>query len=235
MTYDHAFSAKQFYRLFLIARFQLQVVDISPIGFVANSPKYEQIDFSVPKMIEPYVIIVPWPKEESRIWASIRPFQPMVWLWLAVALFVLTPFLTFLSGFYLRFIGPIASMRHRPIINFADLLHNVSFLLSHITNQGTFFSKQQPKIKISFKTLLFLVGYHYKLRLKSRGSYIAVGVWCLMAVVLANAYAGTLFSFLSVSKLEQPINSLQELSKSKDVVLIVLKNVYFTDRLLVRN
>jgi len=55
-----------------------------------------------------------------------------------------------------------------------------------------------------------------------------------MAVVLANAYGGVLFSFLSVSKLEQPINSLEELAKSKDVTLIVIKNVHLTDRLMVR-
>ena len=41
---------------------------------------------------------------------------------------------------------------------------------------------------------------------KSRGSYILVGIWCLMAIVLANSYGGILFSYLSVSKLEQPIN-----------------------------
>lgn len=82
--------------------------------------------------------------------------------------------------------------------------------------------------------LLFSIGYLYNLRLRSRGSYIVVGVWCLMAVVLANAYGGVLFSFLSVSKLEQPINSLEELAKPKDVTLIVIKNVHLTDRLMVR-
>ena len=69
----------------------------------------------------------------------------------------------------------------------------------------------------------FLVlGYRYNLRFKSRGSYILVGIWCLMAVVLANGYGGVLFSFLSVSKLNQPINSMEELAKSKDVQLAVI-------------
>jgi len=54
-----------------------------------------------------------------------------------------------------------------------------------------------------------------------------------MAVVLANAYAGTLFSFLSVSKLEQPINSLDDLAKSKDVTLIIQNHLQLTDELLV--
>ena len=69
--------------------------------------------------------------------------------------------------------------------------------------------------------LTSLTGYHYDLRLRSRGSYILVGIWCLMAVVLANAYGGVLFSFLSVAKLEQPINTLEELANSNEVQLTV--------------
>ena len=56
---------------------------------------------------------------------------------------------------------------------------------------------------------------------KSRGSYILVGIWCLMVVVLTNFYAGILLSFLSVSKLDQPINSLEELANSKSCQLLV--------------
>ena len=60
------------------------------------------------------------------------------------------------------------------------------------------------------------------MRLKPHtGIYISVGIWCLMVVVLANAYAGTLLSYLSVVKLEQPINSMNELAKSKTCQLIV--------------
>lgn len=55
----------------------------------------------------------------------------------------------------------------------------------------------------------------------SRGSLLLLAVWCLMTVVLANAYAGTLFSFLSVTKLEQPINTLEELANSKEVQLLL--------------
>ena len=73
------------------------------------------------------------------------------------------------------------------------------------------------------------------MRLRSRGSYILIGVWCLMAVVLANAYGGVLFSFLSVSKLEQPINSMEELSRSKQVMIITQDRTELSTRLLVCN
>ena len=71
------------------------------------------------------------------------------------------------------------------------------------------------------------------MRLRSRGSYILIGVWCLMAVVLSNAYGGVLFSFLSVSKLEQPINSMEELSRSKQVMIITQDRTELATRLLV--
>jgi hypothetical protein len=69
--------------------------------------------------------------------------------------------------------------------------------------------------------------------LRSRGSYILVGVWCLIAVVLANAYSGTLFSFLSVVKLEQIVNSIEELAQSKELQLIVQDKSELAIRFLV--
>lgn len=76
-------------------------------------------------------------------------------------------------------------------------------------------------------------GYHYDLKLKSRGSKILVGTWCLMTVVLANGYAGTLFSFMSVTKLMQPINSIEELAYSNEVTLLTQSDTELTNRFLV--
>ncbi len=65
------------------------------------------------------------------------------------------------------------------------------------------------------------------------GTLISVGVWLLMTVVLVNAYAGTLLSFLSVMKLEPAISSLDELAKSKTCQLIVQAGADLTNNLLV--
>jgi len=56
-----------------------------------------------------------------------------------------------------------------------------------------------------------------------------------MAVVLANAYAGTLFSFLSVTKLEPIVNSLEELAHSKNLQLILQAHTELSIRFLVTN
>ena len=59
-----------------------------------------------------------------------------------------------------------------------------------------------------------------------------IGIWLLVTVVLANAYSGVLFSFLSVNKLEPVISSLEELANSKDVQLIVQDGVELALRIL---
>jgi hypothetical protein len=79
----------------------------------------------------------------------------------------------------------------------------------------------------------FFKGYRYEMGLKSRGSVLLVGIWCLVTVVLANGYAGTLFSFLSVSKLQQPINSIEELAASSDITLLTQSETELTNRFLV--
>ena len=70
--------------------------------------------------------------------------------------------------------------------------------------------------------------------LRSRGSVLLVAIWCLMTVVLANGYGGVLFSFMSVTKLDQPINSLEELANSNEITLLTQSETELTNRFLVR-
>ena len=55
-----------------------------------------------------------------------------------------------------------------------------------------------------------------------------------MTIVLANGYAGTLFSFLSVAKLEPVINSLEKLADS-DVNLMIQAHTDLSKRFLVQS
>ena len=55
-----------------------QDVDITPIGVDMIHDVYQKIDVSFPVLMDPYRLIVPWPDEESRLLAPIRPFQPLV-------------------------------------------------------------------------------------------------------------------------------------------------------------
>lgn len=55
--------------------YTLQEVDLVAAGIVPSHAKYQQFDFTVPMQIEPYRLVVPWPEEESRLLAPIRPFE----------------------------------------------------------------------------------------------------------------------------------------------------------------
>ena len=48
------------------------------IGIPLSIKTYQTCDMSNPILNQPYELIVPWPEEESRLLAPIRPFQPLV-------------------------------------------------------------------------------------------------------------------------------------------------------------
>lgn len=71
-------------------------------------------------------------------------------------------------------------------------------------------------------------------RLKKRSTVsVAAAFWCLSAVVICNAYTGTLTSFLTLPKLKPIINSLEELAASNRYKLTAELNSAFTDTFLV--
>ena len=61
-----------------------------------------------------------------------------------------------------------------------------------------------------------------------------IGLWCLAAVVIGNAYTSTLTSFLTAPKLEPIINSLEELVASDHYKLTAEKNAVPTEAFLVK-
>lgn len=61
---------------------------------------------------------------------------------------------------------------------------------------------------------------------------IPITIWSLIAVVIANAYSGTLISFLTVPKLKPTISSLEELANS-EFKLTAEINTADADRFLV--
>ena len=47
-------------------------------GFIFTPDRYEKVDFAHPYWAETQDLVVPVPGEENRLFAFIRPFQPMV-------------------------------------------------------------------------------------------------------------------------------------------------------------
>jgi hypothetical protein len=138
-----------------------------------------------------------------------------VWLALGLSIVITAPILNYLLHVYHKKTtnkkiknGKIKHHGKRLFYN--GVVHSCMFLIAHLTNHRFF------------------------VRLHSHASYIVVGTWLLMTVVLANAYAGTLFSFLSVAKLEPAINSLEELAKNTNLQLVLQAHTELPDQILVK-
>ena len=57
----------------------MQETDLATIGITLHIKHYQQnVDLSFPVYLEPYRLVVPWPAQENRLLAPIRPFQPWV-------------------------------------------------------------------------------------------------------------------------------------------------------------
>ena len=53
-------------------------VDISSLGYVVTMGRLRFMDFTVPTLLESYVLIVPYPQERSLVLGPLKPFQSEV-------------------------------------------------------------------------------------------------------------------------------------------------------------
>lgn len=62
---------------------------------------------------------------------------------------------------------------------------------------------------------------------------LLIGAWLLVAMVLVNSYSGTVISFLTVPRMKPPINTLEDLATSRDVNLILYRDIVITRQIMV--
>ena len=54
-------------------------MDIAPCGVSMSQSRFKTVDFTIPWLIDPLRLVVPWPKEEhQQLIAVTRPFQMAV-------------------------------------------------------------------------------------------------------------------------------------------------------------
>ena len=60
----------------------IQDADIAPGGVSSSITVYDKCDVSIPWLIQPYRMIVPWPEEQHNndIIAAARPFDSLVFV-----------------------------------------------------------------------------------------------------------------------------------------------------------
>lgn len=59
------------------------------------------------------------------------------------------------------------------------------------------------------------------------------GFWVLAAMILVNSYSGTVISFLTLEKYAPPIRTMEDLSRSPKVELLLRKDAALYERVLV--
>lgn len=193
-----------------------------------------QIDCSIPLTVDDYHLLQPWPKEESRLTACIRPFSwavtfkfslnyinncvifflIKVWLLFLFSVIAIIVFMALLTHYYHQW------GTERISISFMDdIYHHTMYALTVICGQGNIASTlYQFGMKLLFDP--FPKGNNISPKTKFSLRLVA-GLWCLMMVVLVNAYTGTLMSYLTVPKLRPIVNTLEELAASSETQMTV--------------
>lgn len=62
---------------------------------------------------------------------------------------------------------------------------------------------------------------------------LLVGGWLLAALVLVNSYSGTVISFLTVPRMKAKINTFEDLAASRDVGMILYRDIIITQQIKV--
>ncbi|XP_057369973.1 glutamate receptor ionotropic, delta-1-like [Daphnia carinata] len=188
-------------------------VDAFVNGLTATPERKKKVDFSYFIWTEPYAMVVPRPGEEPRLFAFVRPFQSLVWLLILITMFAVVGFMSFFSKFSLKMDNNVAGHRRESgqtqtmTLSFYAGSYFI-YVLNIVTNQGG----NVNATRLSFRIL--------------------VGVWLLIATVLVNSYSGTIVSYLTVPKIKPSINTFEDLAISKDVELIIKKDVVIGQQIL---
>ncbi|XP_045025959.1 glutamate receptor ionotropic, delta-1-like [Daphnia magna] len=185
-------------------------VDVYSNGVVATPERKQKVDLTYFIWTEPYSMVVPQPEEQSRIFAFIYPYQPMVWLLIFITMIAVVLLMSSLSVIHLNVTdnGTPAIPRHRKTA-FDYAIDYTMHMLSLITNQGAYIAGAR------FMSLRVLLG-----------------VWVLMATVLVNVYSGTVISYLTVPRTKPPINTFEDLAANRDVGIILRTEALITQHIL---
>ncbi|XP_057369972.1 glutamate receptor 1-like [Daphnia carinata] len=184
---------------------QNKEVDGFAVVFIATPERKKIMDFtSFFGWSDSYVMVVPRPEEESRLFAFIWPFEPAVWLLIVITMVIMVVVMSLFSGSYVwlfvnDFLNPIAqNRREERTAAFWQWPGIYSmYVINIMTNQGTSIAVR----RFSFQIL--------------------VGTWLLVAMVLVNSYSSTVVSYLTVPKMKPSIQTFEDLAASPAVGLIL--------------
>ncbi|XP_059352665.1 glutamate receptor ionotropic, kainate 3-like [Daphnia carinata] len=167
------------------------------ISIAVTRSRMPFLDFSHPALYIPISYLIPVPSSVIKIEAVVKPFQPEVWLVLALAMPCVIVALSLLrrnTNISLDFGNP-SSVKRKPRWG-----HSSFYVLGTLLNQG---------------------GYLYG---KFSSLYWVGGTWCIVAFVIVNAYNSTLISHVTLPNAPPLIKSIYDLRNRPDVHFVTDKN-----------
>jgi len=112
------------------------------MGIAVQADQLEQIDFSYPILMSPFRMIVPAAQEKSRLFAFIRPFQPLVWLSFFISLIASIIAKSFITWLYKRWDlkrqlsqQQQATVDNKTFIHYLDyyIMYTIAIITAHST------------------------------------------------------------------------------------------------------
>ncbi|XP_031629410.1 ionotropic receptor 93a isoform X2 [Contarinia nasturtii] len=158
------------------------------VGLTVHETYEKMINYTYPISVQAYGMMIPRPKELSRLYLFLSPFTLETWLCLS---------------FTIALIGPLFYA-----------VHYLSPYHEHhqITKKGGLF-KVQNCFWYMYGALLQQGGMYLP---RSDSGRIIVGTWWMVVLVVVAIYCGNLVAFLTFPKMEISVNSISQLVKSQE-------------------
>nr|CAH0107515.1 unnamed protein product [Daphnia galeata] len=187
---------------------------VGPEWYRAGTSETQRFDFTTFIWSEGFRLIVPRSGEESRLFAFIGPFQPMVWMSIFISVFFTIAAMKFFEWFYNHYFcekNDVSSVEKSP---------NNQPNNGQVEDMNPLQNRQIDKSKK--KRIPRFAHYLRGREVYSRLSFrVLAGVWVLCAMVLVNSYTGIVTSSLTTPKMKPSIDSFEDLAASKETGIVL--------------
>ncbi|XP_045035563.1 glutamate [NMDA] receptor subunit 1 isoform X3 [Daphnia magna] len=195
-------------------------------NFYLTMNRVQRLDYTThPGWVDGFRLVVPRLGEESRLFAFIGPFEPLVWLLIFISVLVIVALMTSFTIFYKHYPWnasqveknkknteiDTSTVTKRPVSR-NILLHylgsHLIYVINIMTNQGG----SEAFSYFSFRVL--------------------AGIWVLCATVLVNSYTGIVISSLTTPKTKPSVDSFEDLAASSDTEIVLRHDTFIGEQIL---
>ncbi|XP_066970156.1 uncharacterized protein [Macrobrachium rosenbergii] len=164
-------------------------VDMAIAGFTITYVRETVIDFTVAFYEEPTTILIPSPTEENDFLAFLSPFTWQVWFGTLVSVLAVGSLMSFMAN-----------------------VANAPFLYPHDNFRASY-----SWFRYVSDCALILAGQGNQMK-QNESIRVMSAVWLTVSMIVIYTYTGNLIAFLTVPKIRNLINSLEELANQREVL-----------------